>query len=162
MIWAHQWGKTACDSLSYRFEHNEEDTAISTTTTPPTPPPIPGRKEGGGGGGGVWERRLININTPIIYIKEDFGEFLRLFLQKKIRRRSKYVCGAESKQVQMIQSATSSEWRSAARCVSPEKKKAWHSVSVGVTTNHYSCNTITLLFIFSKLLLTPSHVAVET
>lgn len=34
MIWAHQWGKTACDSLSYRSEHNEEDTAINPLAHP--------------------------------------------------------------------------------------------------------------------------------
>jgi len=43
MIWVHQWGKTACDSFSYRSEHNEEDTAINP---PKTGGKIP-RKRGG-------------------------------------------------------------------------------------------------------------------
>lgn len=78
MIWAHQWGKTACDSLSYRSEHNEEDTAIN-------PPKGGGKKtyQRRRGKRRGWERHIINTNTPLNYFKRDFGQFLELVLRKK-------------------------------------------------------------------------------
>lgn len=109
IIWAHQWGKTACDSLSYRSEHNEEDTAINPPThSPPAQHHQREKKkyqrmrEKGRGGG-----HIINTNTPLNYFKRDFGQFVGLVLRgEKSIRGSKYVWGAENKQVQMIQSAT--------------------------------------------------------
>lgn len=99
MIWAHRWGKTACDSLSYRSEHNEEDTAIN----PPTPPPPnttekkkKNTREERERREGVWERHIINTNTPLNYFKRDFEQFVELVLRKK--QKGKQICLRGGKQ----------------------------------------------------------------
>lgn len=100
MIWAHRWGKTACDSLSYRSEHNEEDTAINSATPSPNTTKKgkkkhtrEGRRERREGG---WEKHIINTNTPLNYFKRDFGQFVELVLRKK--QKGKQICLRGGKQ----------------------------------------------------------------
>lgn len=130
MIWAHQWGKTACDSLSYRSEHNEEDTAIN-------PPKGGGKKnipEEERKEEGVREAHN-QYKHSIKLLQKGFWTVSRISSAEKSRRGSKYVWGAESKQVQTIQSAT--ERRSTvAVCLT----KAWRSFSLSE-----SQHTITLV-----------------
>lgn len=146
MIWAHQWGKTACDSLSYRSEHNEEDTAI----TPPKKKrerekkDIPEEKRKGG----EQKRHIINTNTPLNYFKRDFIQFLELVLWEKNKQKGKQICLRGGKQTSANDTICHMLWTEEySRSVS--YKKAWHSSSIRDTTYHYSSNAATMLvFIF--------------
>lgn len=158
IIWAHQWGKTACDSLSYRSEHNEEDTAINPPTHSPPPnttkekkkiPENERKREGGG--------HIINTNTPLNYFKRDFGQFVGLVLRGEKKHKGKQICLRGGKQTSTNDTICHmySEWRSTVWCR-------------GILSLSESQHAITLLtprrvlFIFSQEPLTPSHVAVET
>lgn len=71
-------------SLSYRSEHNEEDTGMkprSTTNNQRKKHTTEGEKGGRGGG-----RHIINTNTPFIYFKENFGQFV---VKEKKKREKK-------------------------------------------------------------------------
>lgn len=149
MIWAHQWGKTACDSLSYRSEHNEEDTAIN-------PPKGGGKKNIPEERGEEGVREAHNqYKHSIKLLQKGFWTVSRISSAEK-KQKGKQICLRGGKQTSA--NDTICHWTEYSGGVS--YKSVAFFLSVRVTTYHYSCNTTTplsLSFPRNRLLLPTSQ-----
>lgn len=158
MIWAHQWGKTACDSLSYRSKHNEEDTAIK----PPPPNTSEEKKntaekerkrEGG------WERHIINTNTPLNYFKRDFSTVCWISSALK-KQKGKQICLRGGKQTSANDTICHIFWMDEYSVGVSYKEEflPCRSHNMPLLSQHH--NVFLLSFSRNRLLL--SHIAIET